>query len=279
MMMVVLAAVFQAAGWTVTPATVTVGDTVRLVRQIPASPDVVPRVPQLQQTAAVEPLSDPVVGYTEGVVRVVFTVAFFEPGDHSVAMPVIELLDADGVVERVPGGTARVTVASVLPTRDPLPDPKPSLGPLARNRLRPELLMAFIAASVALIVAVLILRQRRDARPEWRLPSYEPEEPRLLTWIRAGEPRAVVAAAADGLRFRIAAVVPDAGSQLTTDECMHVLEQQQPAWPLREIKELLRALDRARFAPAIPTDVIELAEHAKQLSGQLVKAPEGNEEA
>lgn len=270
MMIVVLAAMLQGAGWTVTPPAATVGDTVRMVRLLPASPSVVPRISPLEPTSAVEPLSPPMVGYTEGMLRIAYTVAFFEPGTHSVAMPVIELLASDGSVERVSGGSAQITIASVLPTRNPLPDPKPSLGPLARDRLRPELLLAFIAAAIAVIIVMLLMRRRRDTRPGWQASSGGSDEPPMLSWIRAGEPRAVVAAAADGLRFRIAAVEPEAGPHLTTDECIGVLRERQPDWPLRQIEELLRLLDRARFAPAMPTDVIELAEHASQLSKELV---------
>ena len=101
----------------------------------------------------------------------------------------------------------------------------------------------------------------------------------MLEWIRAGEPRAVVAAAADALRFHIASLVPEAGAHLTTHECIAVLEEQQPTWPLREVEDLLRALDRARFAPAMPTDVIELAEHARELIRQLAIPSEEDEAA
>ncbi len=265
---VVLAA--QASVWSVSPSAPTVGDTVRLTRLITAGLGVESQVDQLKIAPTIQLLAEPTVGYSEGSVVVSYILAFFEPGSWTIAMPDVELVTPDGAVEHVLGDTAHVIVRSVLPTADSLYDPKPSLGPLVQPSERPQALAFAVLMTLGAIVTWLILRRRSSSRPTFGSAVTETAEAPLLEWARAGESRAVVAAAADRLRYRIADLLPDAGRELTTEECVGIAESLRPDWPVREISETLSALDRARFAAAIPGEVLELAERAQLLGDSLV---------
>ncbi len=262
-------ALAQASVWSVWPPSVTVGDTVRITRRIAAEPGVRSHVKPLLSSAAFEPLTDPVVGFSEGAVVVRYTLAVFEPRRLAVAMPEIELVHPDGVIERVSGDTAWVTVLSVLPDQDTLPPPRPSLGPVPRQPKRPEVIAFLVIAVTAGTALWGVMRRRTQPRPTWSSRISEPTEVPLLKWIESGESRAVVAAVADGLRRCIESTLPEAGKQLSTDECVAVLQSQRPEWPVRQIDHVLRSLDRARFAAAVPSDVIELARRADALTESL----------
>ncbi len=213
------------------------------------------------------------VGYDEGTVIVRYTVAFFSPGEHAVEMPDIELAYSDGRVVHVFGDTAHVSIASVVPSAgDSLPDPVPAVAPLQRDVMRPWLAL-LPAALVLLAVVVWIVAWRRvGPRPGWRHGEGKSIFAPVERWIRAGELRAGISAATDRLRDRIARDLPDAGRQLSTAECIRMVEAQRPDWPVREIGETLRALDRARFAPALPSDVVVLAEQVEDLMAAMARA-------
>ena len=264
---VVLAA--QASVWSVSPSAPTVGDTVRLTRLITAGLGVESQVDQLKIPPTVRLLAEPTVGYSEGSVVVSYILAFFEPGSLTIAMPDVELVTQEGTVEYVLGDTARVFVRSVLPAGDSLHDPKPSLGPLVQPSKRPQALAFSVLMTLGAIATWLILRRRSSGRPTTGRAVAETAEAPLLEWARAGESRAVVAAAADRLRYRIADLLPDAGRELTTEECVGIAESLRPDWPIREISETLSALDRARFAAAISGEVLELANRAQLVGDSL----------
>jgi hypothetical protein len=82
-----------------------------------------------------------------------------------------------------------------------------------------------------------------------------------------------VSAVTDRLRDRIEREIPEAGRQLSTEECIAVIDEQRREWPVREIEEALNALDRARFAPALPSDVVVLAEQVDELMAGLARGP------
>jgi hypothetical protein len=42
---------------------------------------------------------------------------------------------------------------------------------------------------------------------------------------------------------------------------------------MRELTEVLRSLERARFSPAVPSDVAELVERAERVSRELEPPP------
>ena len=118
-----------------------------------------------------------------------------------------------------------------------------------------------------------VVRRRVAVRPTWRAGRGRSVYAPVEQWIRAGELRAAVSAVTDRLRDRIERDVPEAGRQLSTEECIAMVEEQRPEWPVREIEDALTALDRARFAPALPSDVVVLAEQVDELMAGLAPGP------
>ncbi len=269
MIVAFLLAVLQVSTWAVAPSSVTVGDTVRLVRRVSAAPDLQVRLRPLAASAAVEPLSQPRAAYAEGDLTMLYTVALFEPGRHAIAMPPAELLYADGRVETLPGDTAWVEVVPVIPADDTLPAPRPAIEPVTRSpgRLAPLLVLFAVVLGGAAAWGTVRLRTRPVVAAA-AVDAASPEPP-IEQWVAAGESRAVAAVTADRLREHVALVVPEAGRHLDTEECIRVLHDRVPEWPLRELTDVLRALERARFAPAVPSDVVEVVEQADRLKERL----------
>ena len=81
--------------------------------------------------------------------------------------------------------------------------------------------------------------------------------------------RRPAAVAAERLRARIARLVPRADRALSAEECISVLEEERPDLPLRDLADTLRALERARFAPAVPSDVALVADQVDVLLKSL----------
>lgn len=263
-----LALTLQGGGWVAAPAAVTVGDTVRLERRLMLPAAVEARLESLSATTVVEPLTRPRWWYAEGTLVMQYTVALFAPGEQPVAMPAAELLYPDGRVETVAADTAWVMVHSVLPA-GPLPDPAPSAAPIARRRVRDYPLIALVAGVVALAIVWGVLRRRTAPRVARHRPPVERPDPPIDRWMSAGESRAVVAATADRLRRRIAQRLPRAGRHLDTEGLIRVLAAEGGDLPVRELTQLLRALDRASFAPAVPADVVETVTRVEELMVEL----------
>jgi hypothetical protein len=262
-------AVLQLSTWVVSPVYVTVGDTVRLVRRISAAPDVQARLRPLSSTPALEPLTQPRAAYAEGDLTMLYSVALFEPGRHAIAMPAAELLYPDGRVETIPGDTAWIEVTSVIPAQDTLPTPRAAAEPLVRNPSRVIPLLVLFGLVLGAAAAWGVARRRTRPRPGPDGVDVELAEPPIERWVTAGESRAVAAVTADRLREHIAQLIPRAGRHLDTEECLRVLNDEVPEWPLRETGDVLRALERARFAPAVPSDVVEVVEQADRLKERL----------
>jgi hypothetical protein len=205
------------------------------------------------------------------LVAVRYAVALFEPGEQRIAMPAVELLYPDGNSETILGDTAVVTVGSVLPPGDTLPEPRPSLAPVPRPR-RSRAPFLLLAGLVALGSGAWALTRRR-VRPRPGVPEDGPqaEEPPLRTWVEAGELRAAAASVTERLRQALERLEPDAGAGLPTDALLAVLRLRRPSWPLSEIEELVHALERVRFAPAVPDDVLILEEQATDLAERLAQ--------
>ena len=109
-------------------------------------------------------------------------------------------------------------------------------------------------------------RRRSDTRPA---PSQDSVAPPIDRWISAGESRAVVTYVAERIRGAIAAWVPPAGRHLDTEACLAILERERPDWPHRDMREVLKSLDRARFAPAVSGDVTDVIDRAELLLSEL----------
>lgn len=274
MIFLLLFVALQGPAWTATPGGATVGDTVRLVRRVAAAPGVQARLLPLEASGLLQPLGPPQAAYAEGALTVLYTVALFQPGDHAIAMPDPELVYPDGRIETVLGDTARVRVASVLPADDHVPPALPALAPLPRSSPTPVPAVVLACAVVIGAVAWGAARRRPGGIAPQELVAEVPAAAPVDRWMSAGEPRAVAAVVSDQVRRLIESGVPQAGRHLDTEECLEVLRAAEVGWPLRELSELLRALERARFSPAVPSDVVELVEQAEQLTVHLVEPPE-----
>jgi hypothetical protein len=256
--------------WRISPAVITVGDTVTLSRGIPAEAGARARPQPLTSAPAIEPLSDPVVIPADGGLVIRYTISVFEPGMQPVAIPPIEVLHADGDVESVMGDTAWVSVTSVLPPTDTSLTPKGSLAPIARNTRRTW--PAVVLPVLVLLGALWWATARRTTRTPAPTPSVTREmdaEGALARWVAAGEGRAAAAFAVDQLREEIARREPAAGRALDAGQCVAVLEQRREAWPVRRIADTLRALERAAYAPAVGMDVLLVTEQALALARDL----------
>ena len=255
----------QATVWTVSPAMVTVGDTVRITRRFGAEPEARSAVLPLVATSAFVVLSSPITAYSEGAVVVRYQVAFFQTGVHPVRMPDLELSYTDGRTHLIPGDTAWVHVTSVLPAENERPPPRPSLGPIARTQRSLTPAIVIVSVLVTLLVFWAVLRRRTDQRPLWTQEAQETPDIPLQQWIMAGESKAAVGVISDRLRDEIERRLPEAGRQLSTQECVATVEKARPDWPRRDIEEVLRSLERAQYAPAIPSDVALLVEQVEDL--------------
>lgn len=255
--------------WRVRPDSITVGDTAYLSRTLPAPAGVSARAPMLARTSVVEPLGEPEIEIARGVLTLTYSLALFEPGRQAILMPAVELFYADGTVETIEGDTAVVRVRSVLPEQDTLLVPRPALGPLARPIRRRGPVLLLVGLAVLAAGAWGIARRRVGPRPARAVPPPVAASPPIAAWVEAGELRAAAAYLADDLRRRLAKLEPDARSNLDVESLMAVLRRRRPEWPLRDLEDLMRALERARFAPAVPTDLLALSEQVALLIEEL----------
>jgi hypothetical protein len=72
------------------------------------------------------------------------------------------------------------------------------------------------------------------------------------------------------LRSALATRLPGAVASLDTDAVLAHIREQRPDWPVAELNELLRALDRARFGSENLPDGLVLARRAVELESRLV---------
>ena len=267
---VVLAALLQGgSGWVAVSPRPTVGDTIWLERTVTTPAGWRVRVAKLDPGPQTEPLGDPVVVRADGGWTIRYPVVAWAPGVVSADMPPLWRLGPDGSADSLPGGTATFRVASVIPDSITTPAPQPALGPLRLARRTPLPTLAAVLLSAGMFVGIVAWRRRspRAARVAADL-ELDPEvgDPR---WVAAGEPRAVAARASHRLRHAIAQAVPEAHAALSTSECLAVVERAKPNAPLRQLRELLGALDQVAFATAHGVDVGPIAARARALAEEF----------
>ncbi len=251
--------------WSVLPSDPTVGDTVVLRRLLPGSPGVRVRPVPLSPSYLIEPLGDPQAERAGTALVLSYAVAFFEVGELSLPMPPVELIYADGTTELILGDTAKVRIASVLPATDALPEPRPSLGPLARDRrsIWPAVWLGVWVLFVS--GAWVYVRRRPRNRPRRAGPEAAAAGPPLERWAAAGEVRAVATVAYHRLREQIEKLEPRVARATDPAVPSMELKELRPEWPHEEIAELLRELHRTRFAPAVGSNALALAEQVDEL--------------
>ena len=82
---------------------------------------------------------------------------------------------------------------------------------------------------------------------------------------------------ADRLRHHIAQRLDSAGRHLDTEECIAALESADDDLPVRALAQVLRSLERASFAPAAPSDVVEAVTRAEELGESLKEVGQENQ--
>jgi hypothetical protein len=258
-----------ADGWVATPSHPTVGDTIRLERTIAAPAGWRVRAGKLETRPDAEQLGDAVTIPATNGWTLRMSVVAWSPGPMSLQMPWIWRLAPDGTADSLDGGTATFQVASVIPDSVRTPAPQPALGPLRLDRASaiPVIAAVFLASGVLLL---LILWRRRAPRTVALGDAVAVDPPVSdARWLSAGEPKAVAARASQGLRRAVAQAIPEAHEALSTAECLAVIEQTHPNAPVRDLRELLVALDQVSFATAHGVDVAPLAAKAHTLAREL----------
>jgi hypothetical protein len=261
----------QNEGWMVRPAQSTVGDTVWLEQRFPLPAGWRLRPGRLAGSGVVEPLGEPIVERSGADWIVRYPVTAWTPGPHAVTIPPVWRLGPDGQADSLAGGTAAFDLRSVIPDTVTAPAPKPGLAPLRPLRRDPKpVLLATLGAGAALGIAVWWRRRppRRHAPPASGPPAAEVADAR---WLDAGEPKAVAARVAGGLRAALARVVPEAHAGLSTAECLAKLQLHRPQARVRDLAAVLEALDHVAFATASGPDVAALARRARALAEGLTR--------
>ncbi len=276
LMLLVHMLVAQSGVWRVSPETVTVGDTITITAEFTVPPENDLKAPSFESSDLFQLLEMPELSARGNTVMVTYRMAFFVQGEHTITLPALEVLDRSGSSDSIAAGSVTVHVASVLPAGDSLPEPKGSRSPIARPVRKPEPLVAFMMAALALTAGWGVLRRRKRTIPA-PVAVREVVKPDLASWIASGEPRAVASVVAERLREFLAGVDPGLDRSLSTEECIAVLEQTDADLPVRELTGLLRTLDRARFAPAVASEVEELVRRVDEVMGEL--EPAGTEES
>ena len=259
----------QAGAWTAAPSAPTVGDTIQLERAVTAPPGWRVRAGKLGSATVAEPLGDAVVLATANGWIVRYDVVAWTPGDVSLDMPAIWRLGPDGTADSLSGETAVFHVASVIPDSVRNPLPQPAIGPLRLDRASPIPIVAAVLLAGGLLFLFIFWR-RRGPRVVPLGPDIAVDDAVADTrWLAAGEPKAVAARAAQGLRRAVAHAIPEAHEALSTEECLAIIEQVRPNAPLRDLRDLLHALDQVAFATAHGIDVAPLAARARALAREL----------
>ena len=267
-----LATVVQ-GGWSSMAPRPTVGDTVWLERTLAAPAGWRLRPGRLEPGQDVEPLADPTVYRSPDGWTVRYPVVAWTPGSHTLTLPPIWRLGPAGQADSVPGGAAGFAVRSVLPSAEggPRPAPKDAMAPL-----RPEQRLIWAPFLAVLLAAAFLVGglwwRRRPPRRLAPLPHVplEPEVPDAR-WLAAGEPKAVAARAARRLRAAVAAAVPAAHQALATAECLATVERAAPQAWVRELRDVLGAIDQVAYATAHGVDVAALGERARRLAAELAR--------
>ena len=264
--MIALALLLQSV-WTAAPSRPTVGDTIRLERAITTPSGWRVRIGKLDGYPDAEQLGDATVlaAHSGWMVRV--AVVVWTPGDHALDMPAVWRLAPDGSADSLAGGTATFHVASVIPDSVRAPVPQPALGPLLLGRTNVIPVLAAVLLSTGGLLLLIVWRRRAPrvvTSSAGAALAIDPEVPDAR-WLAAGEPKAVAARAAQRLRRAVAHAIPDAHEALSTAECLVAVERARPDARLRDLRELLHALDQVAFATAHGVDVGPLVARARDL--------------
>lgn len=257
-----------------TPVAPTVGDTIWVARTVAVPPGTTLRPADWDPPDPIQRLGPPRLTPHGDSTDVAYPIVIWRAGPITVDVPGPLLLTSGGRIDSVPPRPQELRIASVLPAATP-PE---SLAPQPRADFVPRTSVSAIPLLILLLVSVLLLaplhwwwRRRGTPVPRPALTLLREAPPPLDRWWDAGESRAVAAIAARRLRSVIAVRMPAAHTGLDTEDLLRVTAKRGD-WPLRELADLLRALDAARFGQAAVVDPVGLARRADELAPRL--APE-----
>jgi hypothetical protein len=249
----------------------TVGDTIWLARTVAVPEGHTVRPPDDSLAGPVELLGPPQLVQQQGAVLIRYPAVAWEPGRHTVALPGPVLVGPDGTADSTAPLEVSVTVASVLPrvAGDTVLPVQPPTGLVPRQETSLLPLLALLGLGVLLLAPLHWWWRRRGPRVAPEPVATEPAGVPFARWADAGEPRAVLAAAAAVLRTVLSHTTPGAQPGLDTTELLAVLTERRPDLPLGEIEAVLRELDATRFAPAAFGDAADVARRAAALAARI----------
>ena len=251
----------------------TVGDTIWVTRSVDLPPGRTLRPADWDATDPVELLGPPRITLGEGRAEIAYPVAIWRTGTHTLQIPGPLLLAADGRVDSLPGQTITLDIASVLPrpATDTTLRPQPRADFVPRPSTTPLPLIVLLVIAFAILVP-LHRWWRRRGKPRVRAAGLDAARPilPLEQWADAGESRAVAAAATARLRAALAQRLPTALPSLDTETVIAEIAEQRPQWPVRELADVLRQLDRSRFGTGALPDAVALARRALELEPRLL---------
>lgn len=238
----------------------TVGDTVWITQDVRVGRGVSVRPRPVPATPALEPLGPPEVIAEDRTVTIRYPLVMWQPGRHSIELPGVILVRADGWSDTLAPATATITVRSVLPG-----PPSDTIPPAPPQRIVARSDTAFLPVLVLLGLALVALL---PVHWWWRAPARRRARPRasrvagreslgqflaapdtIRQWVAAGELRVAAEAWALYLRQRLA-VRPDAA-----------------------VESLVERLEAARFSGDGDAGLSQLLNEASRLAGFATEAP------
>lgn len=181
-----------------------VGDTVWLVRTILAPSGREVRVAPWNPEGAIETLGPGVLVRRGDSLDIRYPAVGWLPGGHTVEVPGPVLVSPDGTTDSMPAMPVTITIASILPElpRDSLPPPQPEASPVLRpvETAAPVLILLLLAGPLLLPLHFWWHRRGKPLPAAAAPGAAAPPQLPLAAWVAAGEPRAVLAAAAAELR-------------------------------------------------------------------------------
>jgi hypothetical protein len=253
----------------------TVGDTIWLERVVetPAGAEV-----HAAQWTPAEPmglLGHPLIHRQGNQTVVSYPAVAWRAGKIQVDIPGPIVIRPDGTTDSLPVESRTLNIISVLP--DSVPPEKlpvqPQAGIVTERVTTPyPVLVALLIAGV--IFAPLAWWWLRSGPP---MPGFSaggsPVSPPLDEWNEAGEPRAVAAVAARGLRAVMLSQLPGMPQGLHAGRLMRVVAEQRPSWPVAELGQVLSGLEAVQYDSSAGGDVLGLARRAAELQQQLQSLP------
>jgi hypothetical protein len=261
-----VAAVLQAAG-------PTVGDTVWLSRTVALPPGHIVRAADWDPADPIELLGRPRLVVAGDSAEIAYPVVVWQPGRQVIELPGPLLLGPGGTVDSLAGERVRLDVKSVLPVGSPgaLVPPQPRASLVTRREVSLAPLAVLWGVALAFLLPLHLWWRRRGKPVRVAMPAPAVPEPPLPRWADAGEYRAVANLAASRLRAAVSQRIATAHQGFDTERVLAEVAAVRPDWPLRELGDLLRALDSARFGFAMSPEPLALWRSTLEMRDRLLR--------